>query len=206
MALNDEILPTRVKDAVKKLEIVANADREQVNLTKNGIKLLTEALRDLGQRTSGIEILPDGRAKLGLFTYGHPIIVLREHHASRRFFAMRDYRKAFAHAVNAVSAYERSKKREGCILSGRLTNHAIGKLYYLAGLSAQRTHNKQFAYLYAKKSTEAESNAKNIALLSTTLANLGAIEDAIEYIRRAQKKDPANKKYLRLEKAYFRRM
>jgi tetratricopeptide (TPR) repeat protein len=151
-----------------------------------------------------MEKLPDGRIKLGHFTGGRPYFVIEQHNAARDSFTNKDYRKALRHSVNAINAYEQSKITEGCMATGRLTNPAVGKLYYLAASCAQRLHNKQLAYRYAKKSTEADGNARNIALLSTTLANLGSVEEAVKHIRKALRKDPLNRKYQKLRRAYAR--
>ena len=204
MTINDNIATSTARKAVGKLEHKLNASSNKVGLSGSDIILMIEALRDLDQKTSGIDRLPDGRTKFGLFTGGRPSIVLEQHDAARASFKKKNYEKALTHSVNAIRAYEDSKKLEGCISTGRFTNHAVAKLYYLAALSAQRLRRRQFAYWYAENSVKAESNAKNTALLSTTLANLGEIKEATHYIQKAIRQDPLNVKYRKLRRQYSR--
>jgi len=204
VTINYNVPKSDTKNAIDELEKKLNATDEKVELSRKEIALLAKALRDLDQRTSGIEKLPDGRTKLGHFVSGQPRIVIEEHDAAIQFFKSHEYEKAFLHSQNAIKAYEDTEKMNFSMSTGGLTNKGIGSLYRLAALSAQRVDKKQLAYQYAKKSLDAESSAQNKALLSTTLANIGKKEEAINYIQQALEEDPNNPDFVRLKEEYSR--
>jgi len=204
--INYNVPESVTKDAIDELEKKLNTTDEKVELSRNEIALLAKALKDLDQRTSGIEKLPDGRTKLGHFVTGHPRIVLEEHAAAAQFFSQQKYVEAFSHSQNAINAYEETKKISFSLSTGGLKNQGVAVMYRLAALSAQRLDKRQLAYQYAKKSVEAENSAQNMALLSTTLANLGKKEEAMKYIQEALKTTPDNRDFIRLKEEYSRNM
>jgi tetratricopeptide (TPR) repeat protein len=206
VTINYNVPESATKDAIKELEKKLNETDEKINLSRNEISLLAQALKDLDQRTSGIEKLPDGRTKFGHFASGQPKIVIEEHDAAAHFFDQHDYMQALAHSQNAIAAYEETEKINISVATGSLSNQGIAMIYRLAALSAQRLDKRQLAYQYAKKSTEVENNAQNMALLSTTLANLGKMKEAINYIEEALKADPDNSEFIRLKDEYSRKM
>jgi tetratricopeptide (TPR) repeat protein len=206
VTINYNVPDSATKDAIKELEKKLAVTDEKINLSRKEIALLTKALKDLDQRTSGIEKLPDGRTKLGHFVSGQPRIVIEEHDAAAHFFKQQNYVKALSHSQNAINAYEETNKKSFSMSTGGLTKEGVAMIYRLAALSAQRLDKRQLAYQYAKKSIEEENNAQNMALLSTTLANLGKKKEAIKYIEEALKADPDNREYIRLKDKYSRNM
>ena len=202
VTINYNVPESATKDAIKELEKKLNETDEKINLSRNEIALLANALKDLDQRTSGIEKLPDGRTKLGHFASGQPRIVIEEHAAAAQFFNQQNYVQALTHSQNAITAYEETNKINFSMSTGSLSNQGVAMIYRLAALSAQRLDKRQLAYQYAKKSVEAENIAPNIALLSTTLANLGKKEEAMKYIQEALKADPENREFIRLKEGY----
>ena len=202
VTINYNVPESATKDAIKELEKKLNATDDKVNLSRNEISLLAQALKDLDQRTSGIEKLPDGRTKLGHFASGQPRIVIEEHDAAVLFYNQHKYKESLDHSQNAIKAYEETQKISISMATGGLTNQGIATVYRLAALSAQRLNKRQLAYQYAKKSVETENTPQNNALLSTTLANIGKIEDAKLHIEKALEVEPENKDYKRLKAEY----
>lgn len=200
--INYNVPESATKDAIKELERKLNTTDEKINISRNEIALLVKALKDLDHRTSGIEKLPDGRTKLGHIVSGQPRIVIEEHAAAAQLFNQQNYVRAFTHSQNAITAYEETNKINFSMSTGGLLSQNVAMIYRLAALSAQRLDKRQLAYQYAKKSVEAEKKALNIALLSTTLANLGKKEEAMKYIQEALKADPENREFIRLKEGY----
>ena len=202
VTINYNVPKTATKDAVDELEKKVNATYEKIELSRNEIALLAKALKDLDQRTSGIEKLPDGRTKLGHFVSGQPRIVIEEHDAAVKYFRQNDYEKALLHSKNAIKSYEETEKVQFSMSTGGLTNEGISTIYRLAALSAQKLHKNDLAYQYGKKALDAQSSAQNKALISTTLANLGRFREAIDYIDQALKENPKNADFQRLKEEY----
>lgn len=202
VTINYNVPESATKDAIKELENKLSETDEKINLSRNEIALLAKALKDLDQRTSGVEKLPDGRTKLGYFASGQPRIVIEEHDAAIHFFNQQDYSQSLTHSQNAITAYEDTEKINISMSSGGLTNQGIASIYRLAALSAQRLNKRQIAHQYAQKALDAENTASNIALLSTTLANLDKKEEAMKYIQEALQKEPENKDFIRLKEEY----
>ena len=101
---------TATKEAIQELENRLDQTDTKIELTRKEIKLLADALRDLDQRTSGIEKLPDGRTKFGDFVSGEPSIVIQEHNTAVSDFQNNNFEKAFEHSQNAIKAFEETKK------------------------------------------------------------------------------------------------
>ena len=206
VTINYNVPKSVTRDIIKELEKKVNATNDKIELTREEIALLAKALKDLDQRTSGIEKLPDGRTKLGHFVSGQPRIVIEEHAAAVRFYNQHDYEKALSHSQNAIKAFEDTEKIKFCMSTGGLKKEGESVIYRLAALSAQRLGKKQLSYKYAKKSLDAKSSPQNKALISTTLANLGKFKEALDSISEALKEDPKNSDFLRLKEEYSKNM
>lgn len=202
VTIHYNIPATVTKEAIQQLEKKLEATDEKIELTRGEIELLASALKDLDQRTSGIEKLPDGRTKLGHFVSGHPSIVIQEHEAAVHYFRKHDYEHALEHSENAIKVYEDTKKVKYSMSTGDLKPEAIGKIYRLATISAQRLSRSQLAHNYAEKAANAHSSPENKALLSTTFANLLRFEKALQWITEALNADPDNVEYTRLRDDY----
>jgi hypothetical protein len=75
---------TVTREAFELLESkVANATNT-IELTGAEVRKLAQALRDLDQRTSDIEKLPDGRTKFGSYVAGEPKVVIEAFNATVR--------------------------------------------------------------------------------------------------------------------------
>jgi tetratricopeptide (TPR) repeat protein len=206
VTIHYNIPATVTKEAIQQLEKKLEATDEKIGLTRGEIELLASALKDLDQRTSGIEKLPDGRTKLGHFVSGHPSIVIQEHEEAVHYFRDRDYEHALERSQNAINAYEDTKKVKYSLSTGDLEPQAIGTIYRLAAMSAQRFSRSQLAHNYAEKAANAHSSSANKALLSTTFANLHRFDEALKWITEALNDDPKNVEYTRLRDDYKARI
>ncbi len=206
VTINYNVPESATNDAVKVLEKKLNETDDKINLSRKEISLLAQALKDLDQKTSGIEKLPDGRTKIGTLASGQPRIVIEEHEAASHFFNQHNFTEALKHSQNAINAYEETKKINISLSTGSLTNLGIAMLHRLAALSAQRLEKRQLAYQYAQKSVDAKNSPQNIALLSTTLFNLGKAEEAMLHIEKALEIEPENHEYIKLKETYSKRI
>jgi hypothetical protein len=128
VTINYNVPRSATKNAIDELEKKVNATNEKIELSRNEIALLAKALKDLDQRTSGIEKLPDGRTKLGHFVSGQPRIVIEEHDAAVKYFRQNDYEKALLHSQNAIKSYEETEKIQFSMSTGGLTNEGISTI------------------------------------------------------------------------------
>jgi tetratricopeptide (TPR) repeat protein len=202
VTINYNLPLTATKEAIQELEKKLKETDEKIELSRKEIELLTSAPKDLDQRTSGIEKLPDGRTKLGHFVTGHPSIVIEEHEAAVKYYQKDDFTNALKHSQNAIKAYEETKKIKYSMSTGGLKPEAVEVIYRLAAISAQRLLKNELAYQYAQKAVEADGSSQNKALLSTTLANLKRFDEAQKYIQEALKTEPQNKEFEKLRKDY----
>ncbi|MCZ7383704.1 MAG: hypothetical protein O8C63_03020 [Candidatus Methanoperedens sp.] len=188
---------TATKDAITVLEGKLNQTEENITLTKEQVRLLAQALKDLDEKTSGIEKLPDGRTKIGSIISGTPSIVIQEHNIAASYFDSGNYSAALVHSQKAILAYEDSKQEEATanFFSGQLTPEAIGKLYLLGAASASYLGDGDLAYQYAKKALDADPSPLNYRNLAGALRTLGNITGALEYIDKAIQGDPTNIEY-----------
>lgn len=198
------------KEAIKQfeeLEMRLNQTEGKVELTREEIRLLAQALKDLDQRTSGIQKLPDGRTKFGTIIAGEPSIVAQELGASEAYFNSKDYSNALMHSENAIKAYEDSKQYEATasMITGRLTQEGLSYMFNLATMSAQRLGKNELAYQYAKRAVEASGTPLNNAVLAETLYDLGKYKEALEYIDKALQDDPKNLEFISLKEMILKK-
>jgi tetratricopeptide (TPR) repeat protein len=135
--------------------------------------LLAQALRDLDQRTSDVEKLPDGRTKFGTVITGQPKAVIEAFGLAVQSYTNRDYARALNQARTGIEAFEASTV-EGSLVSGEITPNAKGILYRIAGHSAQCLGSNILANQYAEKAVVVDPIKESRLLLATTLANLGS--------------------------------
>ena len=158
------------REAFEALENRLDNATNNIELTRNDIRLLAQALKDLDQRTSGIEKLPDGRTKMGRIVSGNPTIVIEALNAANQSYQKGDYVTALRHFKRGLEAYE---ARPSDLFYEDITykSEGIADAYAMAALSAQRLHSNYVANGFAEKAVKARPNAQSQLILSTTLAN-----------------------------------
>jgi len=168
-----------------------------LNIFPSETEKTIEAPEDLDQHTSGIEKLPDGRARIGNFITGSPTFVLDEHNAADISRREKDFAKAFEHSKRAIQAYEESeqevmKMKARITVGGNLNKSAVAKIYYLGALIAHQLKKNEQAYQWAEEANSIESNSKRVAFLAVTLFNLKRKTDALQIIDKGLIQDPNN--------------
>jgi len=165
------IPPSVTREAFEALEKKLDGATNNIELTRNDISLLARALKDLDQRTSGIEKLPDGRTKMGRIVSGNPTIVIEAITAGIQSYAKGDYEIALKHFERGLGAYE-SRPTDLFYEDTTYKPEGIRDAYCTAAVSAQILHSNYLANEFAEKAVKARPNARSQLILSTTLANL----------------------------------
>ncbi len=197
---------TATREAVDFLKKKAEDTDAAIGLTRKEILLLSKALQDLDQRTSGLQKLPDGRTLFGSLISGNPTIVIQEHEAAATLFSAGDYKTALEHSQRAIKAYEDAKQIPASMSTGDLGPEDVSKLYYLAALISQKLQNKELVYKYAVKAAEIQPSSEHQVFLATALFNIGRVDEAIAVISKAVEMEPSNGEYRRLKDEMSKRM
>ncbi|MEQ1906896.1 MAG: tetratricopeptide repeat protein [Pirellulaceae bacterium] len=168
-------LPSTVtKEAFEAFEKRLGAATNTIELTRNEIHLLAQALRDLDQRTADIEKLPDGRTKFGSLVSGTPRRVIEAFEAARKFYANGAFADALANATNAIFTMEQGEQTAtDLVKAGEIKSEFKAILFSLASECAQQLGAHALAHEFAHKSVNANPTARNQALLATTFFNIG---------------------------------
>ena len=87
----------------------------------------------------------------------------------------------------------------GTMMVGDFGDENVGKVYWLATVTAQQMGKNDLAYDYAKKMIEANPAPLNNALYATTLFNLGKRQEALEIAREAATAEPNNPKIIEIK-------
>lgn len=109
VAINYNVPETETKKAIQMLEDRLSNTTIAVELNREEIRSLAPALKDLDQRTSGIEKLPDGRTKFGKLITGTPTILLEEHNASIKELDRHNFQVVSEHSKKAIDAFEQRR-------------------------------------------------------------------------------------------------
>lgn len=198
--------PSTTEKAIEELQKKLIQTEEKIELSKQDIENLANALKDLDQRTSGIKKLPDGRTQIGQIISGEPTVVIKQYSLAVMHYKKNDFENAFMYLQNAINAYEATEKIKKGMSSGELKDEFKSALYRLGAALAQKLSKNDIAYTYAYKAANIEGSSVNKALLSTTLANLNKYEEAIRYIEEALEKDPNNEYYGKIKEKYIEKL
>ena len=170
-------LPSTVtKEAFEALEKKLTNATNTIELTRTDVRLLARALRDLDERTSGIEKLPDGRTMLGGVVAGTPKVVVESVNTGWHCYTNGDFAGALEHLTNAVAAMRSAEAKTGTNyigFGGRIAPKGRAFLFSLVAQSAQRLGKLALANEFAQMAVQTSPSAQNQALLATTLYNLG---------------------------------
>jgi tetratricopeptide (TPR) repeat protein len=169
--------PTR--EAIAALERKLEDAGRQLELQRSDIQLLMQALKDLDERTSGMEKLPDGRTRFGNIVSGAPTVVLEAHAAAVALYGHGQYEKALRQSRVAITALEGSEVEGVAMWSGSLAGEDRAKIYRVAGLSAQRMGLVEEALAWAQKAVALSRSPETLSLLVAALANDGRRDEAI---------------------------
>ena len=160
------------KEAIDALESRLNTATNKIEFTVGEVRKLAQALRDLDQRTSGIEKLPDGRTKFGDLVAGEPKALMEIEGRADKSYQGRDY-------INALSQYEEAIKilesipSDAYSIHDSLTPQVRSRLYNMAANTANILRRYDTAFVYAKKANDIFPGLRNIMMYSFVNANLG---------------------------------
>jgi tetratricopeptide (TPR) repeat protein len=186
------------KEAIKELDKRIAETDGKVDMTRKELALITQVLKDLEQKTSGIQRLPDGRTLVGKIVSGDPIVIIKEQNAAIQASDAKNFEESLKHSQVAIEAYEQTKEVlrtvQAAMTVGDLGNENVAKLYWLATLTAQQMHKNDIAFNYAEKMIQANPAPLNKALYATTLFNLGKRQEALDIVREAATAEPNNPK------------
>ena len=198
------------KEAIQELDRKILETDDKVEVTRKELALVTKALKDLDQRTSGIQKLPDGRTLFAKMISGDPNVVIDEHNVAIQASNAGNLAESLKHSQAAIEAYEQAKQkiveaRAGISMGGGLDSENAGKLYWLAAITAQQMQKNNIANEYAEKMVQINPSPLNKALLATTLFNLGRREEALKVIQEAIDSEPNNTKILEVKNKILQR-
>ena len=186
------------KEAIKELEKRIAETDGKVDMTRKELALITQVLKDLERKTSGIQRLPDGRTLVGKIVSGDPTVIIEEHNAAIQASDAKNFEESLKRSQMAIEAYEQTKEvlnaAHGTVTVGDLGNENIAKLYWLATLTSQQMLKNDIAYSYAQRMIQANPTPLNKALYATTLFNLGKRQEALDIVREAATTEPNNPK------------
>lgn len=128
-------------------------------------------------------------------------MVLEEHAEATKLYLAAKLSEALGHSRHAIAAYEATRDVPHGMSTGDLPPDAVGKIYVLGALIAQRLHDGGLAHEYAKGAVHAADSPYNQSILAVALANLGRFDEADSAIAKALTAEPDNPEFLRLKAA-----
>jgi hypothetical protein len=179
----------RVEAQASTLDLVAkaSADSKQLldQLREENIKA-DEKLKQLVQKTSDIDVLPDGRTRMGTLISGEPSF-LKTHFDKllADYYEAKDFPSAYDEAKKCIKAFEESSNsmesnKTIVIGGGGLTVGGKVNLYGIGAVLATKFKEFDTAVTWAKKIVDLQPTPKNKAFLFARL-------------RYANRNDEANK-------------
>ncbi len=198
LTINYNVPETETKKAIAAFENKLEQTGEDIRLNRGEIAFLTRALRDLDQRTSGIDKLPDGRTKIGGLVTGQPRIVLQKHNAAVSLYRQKRFADALLHSQAAIEAYEKSKTVAATMRTGNLSAENSAKIYFLGALLAQQVGDHIAAHEWAQRAAMLDSTPSHSAMLATALANLNRHSEALTALHEAIQSFPGNQYLIEL--------
>jgi len=163
------------KEAIEALESKLATATNKIEFTVGEVQKLAQALRDLDQRTSAIEKLPDGRTRFGDIVAGTPKALLEVADRAKKYYSAGDFQ-------NALKEYQEVLKFFDAVPSDSYSIHdslppETKALYYrLAGSCAAKLNNLNTALEYAKKSDELQPGLRSKMLLTSVYANMAQLK------------------------------
>ncbi len=192
----------RVEAQAATMDLVAKESAEAKKLLSDLTeqnKVAGEKLKELGERTSEVVRLPDGRTKFGNIITGKPSALQDKLDAGLAAYRQKNYSAAHDEFVACVSLYETSKDQQGdvAMISGGVNVDAIATACALAAETAQRTGKNDVALEYARKSVDLAPTPERQAMLALCLFKSGEAEEANKMLEdRKAKDDDDSKKFI----------
>jgi tetratricopeptide (TPR) repeat protein len=179
------------KDAIEALENRLSTASNIIELTVGEVQKLTQALRDLDQRTSAIEKLPDGRTRFGDIIAGTPKALLELSDRAIKNIHTGDFTNAMDLCQEIIKLLE-SVPDNTYTVHDSLPPSTKAYYYNLAANCATTLKRFGIAYDYAKKSYDLKPSLRYTMMLSIANANLGQddfnkgnLPDALQSFKRA---------------------
>jgi len=192
ITINLNVPPTATQEAIEALENKLKKVSTDVTLRRQEIQLLARSLRDLDQRTSGIEKLPDGRTRVGRIITGYPTIVIEEHNTAANLFKKGDFTGALKYSQRAIEKYEESQ--QDASIQDNLNKSDTATMYYVGAMSAHQLKKHEQAYEWADKANNIMSNSDRTVLLAATLFNINRRTEALQVLKKGLEENPDNPK------------
>ena len=181
--------PSATLDAIRAIETKLQTNSESLEFTRKELSLLAQALKDLNERTSGIEKLPDGRTKMGGFVSGMPNVVVERAKVAVTNYVAQKYSAAFYHATNAINAFENSP--DGAFTTEHtLVPEFLSDLYSIAGDSAAQMTDFKSALELGEKSLQYRDSVEKRLFVAAQMWNVKRRDDALVCLTNAMAKYP----------------
>jgi hypothetical protein len=164
---------TELHEWITNFEAKYEATTNDLQLTKKNVSTLISALKDLDEKTSAIEVLPDGRTEFGGVIAGNQHVYFDAADNAIKSFFQGNYAVALEYARTGIQVMESSSSRPN-VSNEYISYTPLGKAlcYYWAAMSAQRLTSNSIANEYALKAVGANPSADNKQMLVTTMGNL----------------------------------
>lgn len=176
----------------------AEAKRLLADLSKQN-QIAEQKLKELGERTSEVVRLPDGRTKFGNIITGVPSTLQKEFDAGLAAYRQNDLPTALAAFSKCIEMHEKSKKQEGnvAMISGRVNPAAIATIYAYAADAALRSDKTDLAVPWAQLSVDTVPSPERKALLVACLIKNQKMKEAQELIDKTLKEQNNDSKRFR---------
>jgi hypothetical protein len=139
-------------------------------------------LKQLDEHVKSMEVLPDGRNRIGNTVIGQPVVLIPKLEALKQVPADHPA-ETLALAKECIDLYESTREHMGGVVlaSGDIGPDMIGGLYVTAATTAQRMDDHDHALEWARAAVAVRSTPERQFLLVTTLINknLGGESTAI---------------------------
>jgi hypothetical protein len=153
---------TEVQKAIKALEGRIGESDCRIELTRAELEALTRALKELDERTSGMEKLPDGRTRYAGLVGGSARVVFEGLEGAAALYSAKNYTGAVQRIESTIQAFEETERmitnivwKPNIIPSNIDTLYFVGTMACLAVAPSQNSN----AYYYAKRSLQENVNS-----------------------------------------------
>lgn len=159
------------KEAIEALESKLATATNKIELTVGEVQKLAQALRDLDQRTSGIEKLPDGRTRFGDIVAGTPKALLEVAARAEKNYQAGDFQNALKEYQEVIKFFA-TVPDDVYSVRDSLPPATKSFYYQLAGDCAMRLKDFSTALEYAKKADELQAGLRSKLLLTSIYGNM----------------------------------
>ena len=145
-------------------------------------------LKQLDEHVKSMEVLPDGRSRIGNTVIGQPVTLIAKLEELKKVPADHSS-EALALAQECIRIYESTRDHLGgvVIASGDIGPDMIGGLYVTAATTAQRMDDHDHALEWARAAVAVRATPERQFLLVTTLINKNLANEASDIIHQVLK-------------------